>query len=84
MKDSAFLNFKLLPEVALHTIEEDEYSELYIPREKCDCGCSEWIEKGCTMILGFCYGDPIYKDVHRCKECDEVRMADHISKMVKK
>lgn len=80
ISESAFLNFGLLPEVCIHSIEEDQYSKLYIPRKKCDCGSNEWIEEGCTMVLAhYPDGTPIYKDVHRCKNCFEVRMADHIS-----
>lgn len=58
---------------------EDEYSKMYIPREKCECGCSEWIEGKMNIV------EPVngyqfpQKDVNRCKKCNEVRMADHIS-----
>jgi hypothetical protein len=76
---SEFYHFGLLPSVSIHSPIEDQYSKMYIAREKCDCGCNEWIEKGCTMILGhYPDGTPLYKDVHRCKKCNKVRMADHI------
>lgn len=76
---SEFYHFGILPQVCIHSANEDKYSKMYTPREKCDCGHDEWIEEGCTMILGH-YPDrtPMYKDVHRCKKCNEVRMSDHI------
>jgi hypothetical protein len=74
---SEFFHFGILPGVCVHTPERDQYSAMYKAREKCDCGASEWLES--TMILGHCAdGTPVYKDVHRCKSCNEVRMADHI------
>lgn len=76
---SAFYYFGLLPEVCIHSPLQDQYSKSYIPRVKCDCGCTEWIEQGCTMAMGY-YPDktPMCRNVHRCKECHGVRMADHI------
>ncbi len=77
--DSEFYHFGILPQICIHSAIEDQYSRMYTPRQKCDCGCSEWDEEGCTMILGhYADGTPVYKDVHRCKQCHEVRMADHI------
>ncbi len=77
---SAFYHFGILPQIYIHSPKEDQYSKSYIARVKCDCGCTEWLEDGCTMILGHYYdGTPIYKDVHRCKQCKEVRMAHHVS-----
>lgn len=73
--DIAFLQFGLLPEVSIHTLFKDEWSDLYIPREKCECGCKEWIESTMKMFAGY-YAVP----VHRCKMCNKVRVADHISK----
>jgi len=77
--DSAFYAFGLLPEICTHTPKEDHYSKMYVPDSECVCGCREWITSGCTMVLGhYNDGTPCYKDVHRCKECKEVRMATHI------
>lgn len=76
---SEFYHFGILPAVCIHSPLPDLYSKMYTPRETCDCGCSEWIQEGCTMIL--CHypdGTPMYKDVHRCRYCAEVRMADHV------
>ncbi len=76
---SAFYYFGLLPEVTIHSPAEDTYSKSYIARQNCNCGSSVWLENGCTMVLGhYSDGTPIYKDVHRCMVCKEVRMADHI------
>ena len=81
MNNSDFLYFGTLPSISIHTPKEDEYSKMYIPREKCDCGCSEWITG--TFLLGLYQNKiPCYKDVHRCKDCNEVRMADHIGSHV--
>lgn len=77
--NSEFYHFDILPQLTIHTVIPDDYSPMYKPRERCDCGCDEWLEEGCTMILGhYPDGTPVYKDVHRCKTCYEVRMADHI------
>lgn len=77
--NSEFYHFGILPQLCIHSPFKDQYSQMYIPREKCDCGCNEWIEEGCTMILGhYPDGTPVYKDVHRCKKCYEIRIADHI------
>jgi hypothetical protein len=79
LNDSEFYHFGILPQVSIHSPIYDQYSDMYIPRETCDCGCKEWKEEGCTMILGhYQDGTRVYKDVHRCKNCKEVRMADHI------
>jgi len=76
--NSEFYHFGILPQLCIHSPMEDEYSKMYIAREKCDCGSSNWLEN-CTMILGhYPDGTAIYKDVHRCSECFEVRVADHI------
>ncbi len=71
-KKSAFFNFGIVPQVCIHSPVQDEYSHMYIPNEICDCGCSEWTESTMEMFKGF----PV-KEVHRCKECNEVRMATH-------
>ena len=76
---SEFYHFGILPQVCIHSVEEDQYSKMYKAREKCDCGSSDWLEEGCTMIICYYFdGTPVYKDVHRCKKCNNVRMADHI------
>ena len=76
-KNSEFFHFGILPELCIHTLEEDEYSKMYIPQEKCDCGSSEWFES--TMILGtYPCGTHVIKDVNRCSQCNNVRMARHI------
>ena len=75
---SEFYHFGILPEICIHSPIEDKYSKMYTPREKCDCGCSEWIEGKMDIVKpvnGYQYPQ---KDVHRCKNCNEVRMADHI------
>ncbi len=78
ISNSEFYHFGILPQICIHSIIEDEYSKMYIAREICDCGCKEWIE-GTMKILedSFGYEFP-KKEVHRCKECNEVRMSDHI------
>lgn len=81
LNKSEFFHFGILPRISIHSPIEDQYSSMYIPRKLCDCGSEQWIEEGCTMILGhYPDGTPLYKDVHRCKNCNEVRMADHIGK----
>ena len=78
MNKSEFYHFGILPQVSIHSIIEDQYSKMYIPREKCDCGHNEWIEGEMDIIkpsFGFEFPK---KPVHRCKKCKEVRMADHI------
>ncbi len=75
---SEFYHFGILPQVCIHSTDEDEYSKSYIPREKCDCDHSEWVEGKMDIvkpIMGYNFPK---KNVHRCKECNEIRMADHI------
>ena len=75
---SEFYHFGLLPSVCIHSLVEDEYSKMYVPRKECECGSFEWIEGEMDIIKpvpGFNYPK---KNVHRCKVCNEVRMADHI------
>jgi len=75
---SEFFHFGTLPQVSIHSTIEDGYSKMYVPREKCDCGCNEWIDGKMKIVEdSFGYEFP-KKDVHRCKECNEVRMADHV------
>lgn len=74
---SEFFHFGILPSVCIHSPIKDEYSNNYIPREKCDCGCTEWVESTMKLVGdSFGYEFPT-KDVHRCKQCNQVRMADH-------
>ncbi len=77
---SEFYHFGILPRACIHSPIPDQYSPMYKPQEECEkCGCKEWHTKGCSMILGhYPDGTPMYKDVHRCKNCFEVRMAFHI------
>lgn len=75
---SDFFYFGTLPQVCIHSLIEDEYSQMYIPQEICDCGSNEWIESKMDVIKpieGFSYPK---KDVHRCKNCNTVRLANHI------
>lgn len=82
-KNSEFFHFGILPAVCIHSPLEDRYSKMYIPREKCDCGSLEWLEEGCSMRLGnYPDGTAIYKNVHRCWFCSELRMSDHIGNNV--
>lgn len=77
-KKSAFYQFRLLPEVCIHSLDEDQYSIMYTPQKTCDCGCSEWIESTMKMFedrMGYVF--PL-KRVHRCKSCNEVRIASHV------
>lgn len=75
--DSEFFHFGILPNICIHTPIEDEYSKNYIPRERCDCGCSEWIESTMKIIENSMGYEFPPKDVHRCTKCNEVRLADH-------
>lgn len=77
---SEFFHFGILPRVCIHSLDEDEYSKMYIPQEKCDCGCFEWVESTMKMLedVGD-YSFPL-KNVHRCKNCNEVRISTHIGK----
>lgn len=62
----------------IHSLDEDEYSKMYIPKEKCDCGCNEWTESTMKIVKdSFGYEFP-KKRVHRCKECNQVRISYHI------
>lgn len=78
LSKSEFYHFGILPGVCIHSLIEDQYSKMYIPRKKCDCGCLEWIEGEMDVmkpIPGF-YSPK--RHVHRCKNCKEVRLSDHI------
>lgn len=77
-KKSEFFHFGILPQVCIHSLIEDDYSKMYEPRHKCDCNCAEWIEGKIDIIQPVDGYQFPQKDVHRCKNCNEVRMADHI------
>lgn len=75
---SEFFHFGILPQICIHSVIEDEYSKMYIPQKICNCGCEEWIQGTMDIIKpipGFSFPK---KDVHRCKECNSVRIANHI------
>ena len=77
--ESEFYHFGILPGVCIHSLIEDQYSKMYVPRDICECGCNEWIES--TMDIVKPLFDHFHfpkKDVHRCKKCNEVRLSDHI------
>ncbi len=75
---SEFFHFGILPQVCIHSLDEDNYSKMYTPQERCKCGCSDWIESTMKMFQdSFGYEFP-KKRVHRCKSCNEVRIAHHI------
>lgn len=71
--NSEFFHFGILPQVCIHSLIEDEYSKMYVPQEVCKCGCKEWIDSTMLMFIGL-----PEKEVHRCKDCNEVRIAKHI------
>ncbi len=75
---SDFFNYGILPKICIHSLIEDPYSKMYIPRDKCECGGNEWIESTMDIVKPVKGYEFPKKDVHRCKECNEVRMADHI------
>jgi len=75
---SEFYAFGILPGVCIHSPIEDQYSKMYKPRDKCDCGHDKWIDSTMDIVkpsLGFSFPK---KDIHRCEKCREIRMADHI------
>lgn len=72
---SEFYHFGILPQICIHSLDEDQYSRSYEPLETCDCGCTEWIESTMKIIEDDLF--PL-KRVHRCKYCNEVRIAHHI------
>ncbi len=77
-KNSEFYHFGILPSVCIHSLIEDEYSKMYIPRQSCECSCEIWIDGKMDIVKpinGYTFPK---KDVHRCADCNEVRMADHI------
>ena len=78
LNKSEFYHFGILPRICIHSLIEDEYSKMYVPRQKCECGCCQWVAGKMDIIKesnGHLYPK---KDVHRCKECNEVRLSDHI------
>jgi len=77
--NSEFYHFGILPRVCIHSPEPDQYSHMYVPEERCKCGCVEWVDG--KMPLAELMGVPcMFKDVHRCKACNDIRMANHIGK----
>ena len=75
---SEFFHFGILPQVCIHSLDEDEYSKMYVPQEKCRCGCLDWIESTMKIVKDFMGHEFPKKRVHRCKECNEVRIAYHV------
>lgn len=68
-----------LPKVCIHNAKQDGFSSKYKPREVCKCGKSKWTTEGCTMLVHATpHGIEIYKSVHRCEACNEVRLTDLI------
>ncbi len=76
--ESAFYHFGILPAVCIYSAMEDQYSKMYVPRNKCDCGSDKWNEESWGMIIGHYGGIPVHKQVQGCAACGEVRLADHI------
>ena len=75
---SEFYHFGLLPQVCIHSLDEDQYSCMYIPQESCEkCGCKEWAESTMKIVEDFMGFEYPKKRVHRCSRCNEIRMADH-------
>jgi len=73
---SNFLSTGKLPDVCIHTPIEDAYSEYFLPRITCDCGSVDWMDGELKVIKdSFGYEFP-KKPVHRCKSCNEIRLAD--------
>lgn len=70
---SDFYHFGTLPSVCIHSPIKDKYSKMYIPLEICECGCKEWVESTMIKFIGFSLDR-----VHRCKDCNTVRIANHI------
>ncbi len=75
---SDFFHFGTLPNVCIHSLDEDEFSKMYIPQDRCNCGGNEWIDSTMKIIEDFMGYEFPKKRVHRCKACNEVRIAHHI------
>lgn len=75
---SKFLHFGILPQVCIHSLVEDEYSNMYVARDKCECGSIEWIESKMDLFKPINGYEFPKKDVYRCKNCNEIRLSDHI------
>lgn len=71
---SEFYHLGIIPKVCIHLLDEDEFSKMYIPQVKCDCGCSEWIKSTMHLFMN----ENWIKRVHRCNSCNQVRIAHHI------
>jgi hypothetical protein len=78
LNEIEFYHFGLLPQVCIHSLDKDEYSKSYIAQEICDCGCKEWIESTIKMFEDYMEYDFPLKRVHRCQQCNTVRIAHHI------
>ncbi len=76
---SEFFHFGILPQVCIHSLDEDEYSKMYQPITNCEkCNCEDWVESRMKIFedsIGYKF--PL-KRVHRCKNCNDVRIAKHI------
>jgi hypothetical protein len=75
---SEFLLSGKLPKVCIHTPLGDQYSKYYEPEKKCKCNCDNWIDGEMDIIKsieGFNFPP---KKVHRCKNCNAVRVAHMI------
>lgn len=71
--NSEFYHFGVLPSKCIHSPVEDQYSKSYIPEENCsECSCNEWVDS--TLRLGVFF-EGISKPVHKCKNCNKVRLA---------
>jgi len=75
---SEFFDFGILPQICIHSLDEDQYSKMYIPREKCNCGNDQWIDSTMKIIKDSMEYEFPKKSIHRCTQCNEIRMADHI------
>jgi hypothetical protein len=77
MDNSEFYHFGVLPQLTIHSPIVDQYSHMYIPRDSCDCGCSEWKDGELDLIQPIRGFTLPKKQVHRCVNCSNLRMADH-------
>ena len=75
IKNRDFFHFGTLPQICIHSLDEDEYSPKYKPNEICECGCDEWIESEMKIVKDLDGYEFPKKRVHRCKQCNEVRIA---------
>lgn len=78
LSKSEFYHFGIFPQICIHSLDEDEYSQMYTPQETCDCGCKEWIESTMKIVEDYMGYEFPLKRVHRCKYCNKVRISNHI------